>query len=127
MYIYLARAPYRGEWGERLYKIGITKSPASRKNTLSNSGVCGHFELMHSQKVAEARDCELSVFKTLDFYRYRSDKEFFVFESDEIALRAACEAIDYYKIGKPVSSVVMMPNELLEQLEDRWMDEEYAV
>lgn len=127
MYIYLAKAPYLNTECLDMYKIGISKDVLSRMKSLSNSGVSGHYQLLYKKEVHQASSLEASVFRTLYYYRYREDREFFVFHSPEFAIDAVASAVRFHQDGLPVDSMITMPDELLERLEDRWVDDEFLV
>lgn len=127
MFVYLAVAPYLTLEGSQPYKIGITKSISERMRSLSGSGVCGDYNLLHYVSVTNARACENSVFETLQHFRHRDNREIFIFDSAPEAIESFKEAVSYYLEGGSVSSNIRLPEFLLNQLEDRWYDEEYVV
>lgn len=127
MFLYLSRAPYLSTEGWLLYKIGITRDINSRKKSLSNSSVSGEFKMLGHKACHQARDMEAKVFNALHYYRYRTNREIFVFENDEEATEIVFETLDCLQEGRCLDPKIVTPDFLLDELEDRWSCDEYIV
>lgn len=76
-----------------LYKIGSTNAaPMERVRQLSNTSTPTKFWLLAYAQVEDARSLEMQIHAEFNHLRVRSNREFFLMNSDE--LRAVCDLFE---------------------------------